>query len=182
MTAVNEFRELNPFSAIQTAHTLWCVYLMTRNRHKIDIHFFYIDLHIADSLNCIGMKENTTLSTKLSYFSYRLNSADLIVCSHYAYKVCVGLYSFTDGVSGNKSLRIHGNDSNLKPFLFQSPAAVEDSTVFYRRCNYMLLSKLFSQQGTASDRKIVGFCSSACEQDLMHICSDRLSCFFSGKE
>ena len=88
---------------------------------------------MACNLNCICMEKNVLFSAYLSYFSYRLDSSDLVVCEHYRYEACIFADRICDLFRCYDSIIVNIKKSDLKTLLLKLIQSMKNCVVLESR-------------------------------------------------
>lgn len=131
------------------------------------------------------MEINLLAPAQLSNLLNRLDHTNLVVDSHDGDETCLWAHGLLQVLHADQTIRLHGQVCDIKTFVLQMSAAVEDTLVLgLRSDDVILLATLFEEASDALDTHVVALCCSTGEDDLLGVGTDEICdvfpCFFDG--
>ena len=164
--AVDEVLGPDALAAVQSAHALGAVELVSA--HGQHIHAQLLDIHGdgTHSLNRIGVHPDAVLVGDLSDLLDGLDGADLVVGHHDADEGGVGADSSLDILRTDVALRGGLDISDLETQTLESCHAVHDGVVLESAGDEVLLVLAGLGEGSTLHSPVVGLRAAAGEEDL----------------
>src|SRR5660397_111679 len=116
----------------------------------------------------------------LSYFLNGLDRSNFIICMHYRDQNWLWSNCFFNIIRIHDTVLAYRKICNFETVFFEIFTGVKDGMMFYRAC-YDMVAFCPVLKSVSFYRKVIGFCSTACEYDLLFFSAnkvgDKLSCF-----
>src|SRR5699024_4480 len=162
-TAFNQVQKGNTPADVQSAHALGAVELVGGQAEHINVLGLHINGQMPHRLNGIGVEYHPGLLADFADFRNGQNRADFVVGVHGGNEARV----LPDGVLYLLGLHIvplfHGQQGDLKAFLFQLFQGVKHGVVLKSGGNDVLFALLGSGVGGGENGLVVGFAAAGGE-------------------
>ena len=99
---------------------------MTGHAQQVDVHFLYIDGHMAGRLNCVGVERDTLAAAECADLLNRLHGADFVICKHNGNKSGILSYSGLDILKADNAVFVDIQKRYLKALLFKLLEGVQN--------------------------------------------------------
>ena len=154
--------------------------LMAGHAQQVNVHFLYIDGHMAGSLNGVRVERDTLAAAECADLGDGLDSADLVICKHNGDKSGILSYCSLDILKADNTVLVDIQQRYLKALLFKLLEGVQNCMMLKLGGDKVLLALKSAELCHGDDSLVIRLRAAGGEVYLLWLCADNVGNGLSG--